>query len=118
MSKSLGNLVFVSELVKESDPMAVRLALLDHSHRAPWEWNEGVLTAATERLDRWRQAAEPGPVDDAARAEVRAALDDDLDLPRALEAVDDAVAAGRGVDEAADLLGVRLSPGPEGPLDG
>jgi L-cysteine:1D-myo-inositol 2-amino-2-deoxy-alpha-D-glucopyranoside ligase len=118
MSKSLGNLVFVSELVKESDPMAVRLALLDHSHRAPWEWNEGVLTAATERLDRWRQAAEPGPVDDAARAEVRAALDDGLDLPRALEAVDDAVAAGRGVDEAADLLGVRLSPGPEGPLDG
>jgi len=50
MSKSLGNLVFISELVKEWDPMAVRLAILDHSYRQPWVWHEGLLPAAAERL--------------------------------------------------------------------
>src|SRR5436305_6791594 len=40
MSKSLGNLVFVSELVKEWDPMVVRLAILDHSYRQDWSWHD------------------------------------------------------------------------------
>jgi len=39
---------------------------------------------------------------------VRAALDDDLDTPRALDAVDAAVASGHGVSAAAALLGVKL----------
>ena len=44
---------------------------------------------------------------------VRAALDDDLDTPRALAALD--IAAGRGLDvtAAAELLGVDLSGGAE-----
>ena len=104
MSKSRGNLVFVSDLVKEHDPMAVRLALLDHGHRDDWEWHDGLLATAAGRLAAWR-AAGPG---DGALDEVRAALDDDLDLPAAVAAVDRAAAAGRGVGEAADLLGVRL----------
>ena len=58
MSKSLGNLVFVSELVEKWDPMAVRLAILDHSYRAPWSWHEGLLPVATDRLARWRAAGE------------------------------------------------------------
>ena len=48
MSKSLGNLVFVSDLVKDWDPMAVRLAILDHSYRAPWAWHEGLLAKAAD----------------------------------------------------------------------
>src|SRR5690606_23821228 len=40
MSKSLGNLVFVSELLKRNDPRAVRLALLPHHYRTPWEWHD------------------------------------------------------------------------------
>jgi L-cysteine:1D-myo-inositol 2-amino-2-deoxy-alpha-D-glucopyranoside ligase len=102
MSKSLGNLVFVSELVKEWDPMALRLAVLAHHYRTPWEWDDGLLPVAAGRLERWR-AAGPG---EGALAEVRAALDDDLDSPAALAAVDQAAAAGRGVSQAADLLGV------------
>ena len=104
MSKSLGNLVFVSELVKEWDPMAVRLAILDHSYRQPWPWHDGLLEQAAERLERWR-AAGPGG---ASLDDVRDALDDDLDLPRAIRAIDDAAAAGRGAHQAADLLGVVL----------
>ena len=103
MSKSLGNLVFVSDLVKEWDPMAVRLAILANHYRTPWEWDDDLLPQAVERLERWRTAGEG----DAALDAVRAALDDDLDAPRALEAVDEAVNRGDGVSAAADLLGVQ-----------
>ena len=105
MSKSLGNLVFISELVKEWEPMAVRLAILDHSYRRDWVWHDGLLHEATERLQRWRE----GGAGDASVEEVRAALDDDLDLPRAIRAIDDAAATGRSVRRAADLMGVALS---------
>ena len=104
MSKSLGNLAFVSGLVEQWEPMAVRLALLDHPVRETWEWHEGLMAAATERLDRWRKAG-PG---EGGLDEVRVALDDDLDLPEALAAVDRAADSGRGVSAASDVLGVRL----------
>jgi L-cysteine:1D-myo-inositol 2-amino-2-deoxy-alpha-D-glucopyranoside ligase len=105
MSKSLGNLVFVSELVKDWEPMAVRLAILDHSYRQNWSWHDGLLDQAADRLDRWRAAG----AGDAHVDEVRAALDDDLDLPRAIRAIDDAAGAGRGVSQAAALIGVTLT---------
>jgi L-cysteine:1D-myo-inositol 2-amino-2-deoxy-alpha-D-glucopyranoside ligase len=62
------------------------------------------LPQAIERLARWRRAGEG----DGALEEVRAALDDDLDAPRAVAAVDDAASQGKGVSAAADLLGVTL----------
>ena len=40
MSKSLGNLVFVSELRKEWDTRAIRLAAVAHHYRTPWEWDD------------------------------------------------------------------------------
>src|SRR5260370_22068104 len=50
MSKSLGNLVFVSSLLAEgTDPMAVRLALLAHGYRHDWDWTEQGLAAAVKR---------------------------------------------------------------------
>jgi L-cysteine:1D-myo-inositol 2-amino-2-deoxy-alpha-D-glucopyranoside ligase len=57
MSKSLGNLVFVSRLVADGvDPMAVRLAILAHHYRGDWDWTEAGLAAAQDRLARWRAA--------------------------------------------------------------
>jgi L-cysteine:1D-myo-inositol 2-amino-2-deoxy-alpha-D-glucopyranoside ligase len=85
--------------------MAVRLALLDHTWREPWEWADDLLPAATERLARWRASG----AGEAGLEDVRAALDADLDLPTAVAAVDRAVTAGAGgVGRAAALLGVRL----------
>ena len=104
MSKSLGNLVFVSDLLERWDPMAVRLALLDHRYREPWEWHDGLLPQAARRLELWRSAGHG----DAAVDGVRAALDDDLDLPEAIAAVDAAAEAGAGVSRAADLIGVVI----------
>jgi L-cysteine:1D-myo-inositol 2-amino-2-deoxy-alpha-D-glucopyranoside ligase len=105
MSKSLGNLVFVSELVKEWDPMAVRLALLSQDHGADWEWTDSLLVDGAARLERWRAAG----AGDGALEDVRAVLDNNLDFPRALAAVDRSASAGAGVGQAATLLGVRLS---------
>src|SRR6516225_7695084 len=57
MSKSLGNLVFVSALVADGvDPMAVRLAILAHHYRGDWDWTADRLAAAQDRLARWRAA--------------------------------------------------------------
>jgi L-cysteine:1D-myo-inositol 2-amino-2-deoxy-alpha-D-glucopyranoside ligase len=57
MSKSLGNLVFVSSLLADGvDPMAVRMALLAHHYRSDWEWTDAVLGDAQARLARWRAA--------------------------------------------------------------
>ena len=57
MSKSLGNLVFVSSLREAgTDPMVIRLALLAHHYRSDWEWTDAVLAEAQARLARWRAA--------------------------------------------------------------
>ncbi|MCP4434315.1 MAG: cysteine--tRNA ligase [Actinomycetia bacterium] len=103
MSKSLGNLVFVSDLTMLWDPRAVRLACVSHHYRDSWEWSGTLMPAASERLAAWIAAGE-GP---GALQEVREALDDDLDTPAAVVAIDAAAAAGEGVSEAALLLGVR-----------
>jgi L-cysteine:1D-myo-inositol 2-amino-2-deoxy-alpha-D-glucopyranoside ligase len=107
MSKSLGNLVFVSDLLKDWDAPAIRLAVLAHHYRSGWEWTDELMPAAAARLDRWRDAADlPAAPDLVDR--VRAAIDDDLDTPAALAAIDDAAASGRSVVDGAALIGVVL----------
>ncbi|MCC6497219.1 MAG: cysteine--1-D-myo-inosityl 2-amino-2-deoxy-alpha-D-glucopyranoside ligase [Propionibacteriaceae bacterium] len=106
MSKSLGNLVFVSRLLADGvDPMAVRLVLLAHHYRGDWEYTAAGLEAARVRLDRWRAAvsAPAGPDATATLDRVRSALRNDLDAPAALAAVD-AWAAADGDDPAAPAL--------------
>jgi L-cysteine:1D-myo-inositol 2-amino-2-deoxy-alpha-D-glucopyranoside ligase len=91
MSKSRGNLVFVSRLRGDGvDPMGLRLALLSGHYRTDRAWTPGLLTDALARLDTWRRAVElplgapAGPV----LAAVRERLADDLDSPGAIAAVD------------------------------
>ncbi len=103
MSKSLGNLVFVSDLAMLWDPRAIRLACVGHHYRNSWEWNGDLMGAASERLSAWVAAGDgSGALD-----EVRSALDSDLDTPGAVAAIDAAASRGLGVSEAAALLGVR-----------
>jgi L-cysteine:1D-myo-inositol 2-amino-2-deoxy-alpha-D-glucopyranoside ligase len=121
MSKSLGNLVFVSRLVADGvDPMAVRLAILAHHYRGDWDWTADGLAAAQDRLARWRAAVnrppsaagapatDPGsgetgegvPTAESVLAAVRERIADDLDAPGALAAVDrwaSAVASAPGL---------------------
>ena len=123
MSKSKGNLVFVSALRREGvDPAAIRLALLANHYRDDWEYTDAVLDEAKSRLARWRSAVSrpDGPAAEGMLEDVRAALADDLNSPAALVAVDRWAAAQEasgGSDEGAPglvsrtvdaLLGVAL----------
>ena len=121
MSKSLGNLVFISDLRRTADPRAIRLALLHHHYRSGFEWHDTDIQDGTALLHRLVAAAArpdgPDPAPFAAR--VRDAIDDDLDAPRALDALGelaDAILSG-GTDpnaptvltELAALIGVDIT---------
>ena len=105
MSKSRGNLVFVSKLRGEGvDPMAIRLALLSGHYRTDREWTAGLLSSAEARLATWRRAV---ALDAGAPAApllrgLRERLGDDLDSPGALALVD-AWAAATLAGDVADL---------------
>jgi L-cysteine:1D-myo-inositol 2-amino-2-deoxy-alpha-D-glucopyranoside ligase len=112
MSKSLGNLVLVSDLLEAgADPQAIRLAVLAHHYREDWEWTADQLGDAATRLAEWSRAKSGQGI--SLVSELREALADDVDTPRALSAIDAQVAEGRGIStaerEAIDaLLGIRL----------
>ncbi len=123
MSKSKGNLVFVSRLRADGvDPMAVRLGLLAGHYRSDREWTSDVLKEAELRLTRWRAAAASaaGPSGDGLLSAVREALGADLDTPAALALVDawtEAALSGIGDDATAParmartvdaLLGIKI----------
>jgi L-cysteine:1D-myo-inositol 2-amino-2-deoxy-alpha-D-glucopyranoside ligase len=116
MSKSLGNLVFVRDLVREHEPAAVRLALLAHHYASSWSFEPEELKEAAARLETWRRAAggagRGAGLGSPLPAPAAAALAADLDTPAALVAVD-ALAAerdGHAVRAAAAVLGVVLEP--------
>ena len=112
MSKSLGNLVFVSELLTDVAPAVIRLAVLANHYATDWEYTPQMLQEAEQRYQRWQAAlhrAEAAAHDgdsrsgqhDQARAggfggresqtvltAIREALSNDLDTPAALTAVD------------------------------
>ncbi len=95
MSKSVGNIVLVRDLLEQAPGEAVRLALLSAHYRQPLDWTEDVLTEARRKLDRlygtlrdvsgWQEAWPESPPD----AAFLAALEDDLNTPRALAALFD-----------------------------
>jgi L-cysteine:1D-myo-inositol 2-amino-2-deoxy-alpha-D-glucopyranoside ligase len=137
MSKSLGNLVFVRDLLREAPPAAVRLLLAAHHHRTPWSYSPEDLAAALARHDAWRDSTATEAVIDAGEAAETergffARLDDDLDTPGALRILD-GLAAGAGRRRApatggvaavtvlrrlAAVLGVQLQPLGAHPLAG
>lgn len=89
MSKSLGNLVFVSKLrMQDVDPMAIRLVLLSHHYRSEWEWFDSELSIAQERLATWREAFSKSLGAKNPIAEVVNFMSNDLDTPAALKAID------------------------------
>lgn len=120
MSKSRGNLVFVSALRREGvDPGAIRLGLYAQHYRSDREWSGDALAAAEKRLAAWREAVARSSGPDAAPVieRLRTHLADDLDTPSALAAVDawaqdpygSDANAGPAIADAVDaLLGVSL----------
>jgi L-cysteine:1D-myo-inositol 2-amino-2-deoxy-alpha-D-glucopyranoside ligase len=96
MSKSKGNLVFVSKLLNEGvDAMVIRVALLRHHYRADHMWHNQELDSSREFLDDLRIALsrpEVAPTDKAIDS-IIASLSDDLNSPRALSAIQEWITA-------------------------
>ena len=137
MSKSLGNLVMISDLLPKYTANAVRVYLASHHYRKPWSFDEGDLKKAARLAEKFEKAvsAPAGtgtPLEsEAAWAAFTASMDNDLDTPGALkvmeglaEAIEDASMARRNVVEAQSALktfgsvfGLRLgSPGGDEPV--
>jgi len=130
MSKSLGNMLFISDLLEQHAPDTIRAYLLQHHYRDEWAADNYVddLARTRDMLQRWCGAlAQPGgggdPLDPAPHeAAFRAAMDNDLHTGDAIAALDGlasaiTAAAGRAQDVTAaqntlrslgDVLGLRL----------
>lgn len=90
MSKSLGNLVLVSDLLKAYSPNVIRYLLLSHHYREPWEFKHEQLKSATQAMAQITSALEKQVTTNIEENEtiIKAftnALDDDMDTPKALE---------------------------------
>jgi cysteinyl-tRNA synthetase len=90
MSKSLGNVVLVHDLVKTVPGEVVRMALLSAHYRQPLDWSEDTIRSSKRMLDRLYGAVRGVEVSDAARAAAEppaaliAALEDDINTPKAM----------------------------------
>ena len=101
MAKSVGNLVFASDLVARTSGAQVRTLLLDRRWDQAWDHTDAALDAAGARLEQLHQAAGRPHTDETAQRAVLAALADDLDVPRALD-----LAIEEGGQAARDLTTV------------
>jgi len=121
MSKSLGNIERVHDLVRQHPPEALRLALLSAHYRQPLDWSDAVIEQAGRTLDRLygtlRDLAGV-PVDPVIPAAVEDALDDDLNTPLALAELARIAGEARRANDASsqarlkgELLGAGLALG-------
>jgi cysteinyl-tRNA synthetase len=116
MARSVGNVLSLSQLLGSLDPRAYRLLVLQAHYRAPMEVNETQLEAASQALERFDSLArrmdelggspaQPEPVAQAAqlRADFALRVEDDLDTPRAMALLFDAVRAANASLAKGDL---------------
>jgi len=92
MSKSKGNLVFVSRLVAAgTDPMAIRIALMSDHYRHDRMWSQGLLEEAENQLAQIREAVEASNAapTDIVIHKIIEALSDDLNTPKVLSILTD-----------------------------
>lgn len=126
MSKSLGNVLLVRDLLDEAPGEAIRFALLGAHYRQPLDWSADGLIQAKRGLDRLygvlRELEDVPDMDEYPQdllAPVVAALEDDLNFPEAIAALfglakaarqattdDDRAAHKKVLLEAGDLLGL------------
>lgn len=108
MSKSLGNIETVHDLIARHPPEALRYALLSAHYRQPLDWSDGLIEQAKNTLDRLYGTlrdvtaldagdAPGGSASPAIPTEVEAALDDDLNTPQALSIIASIAAEARAL---------------------
>jgi cysteinyl-tRNA synthetase len=112
MSKSLGNLTLVSDLLKTYSPDTIRVALLSHHYRHPWECFREDMQSASQAVELFQRVRNlvgnnAQGKDAMLHERFKVAMDDDLDTPEALlllrEAAEKAVAT-RDINIGAEVL--------------
>ena len=112
MSKSIGNVSNLLDLIEHYDPRAYRLVLLQSHYRSPVKLGQAMIDAAVRALaglDGFaaRTAGVSGEMDVASLEAFRAAMDDDLDTPKAMALVFDTVRkVNVGIDAGDDVSGL------------
>lgn len=112
MSKSLGNLTLISNLLKEHSADTIRVTLLNHHYRYPWECFEPDLAFANQMVSNFRQVRElvgshTEGSDSLLHGRFVAAMDNDLNTPEALILLDHAAVsalANRDRETGAEVL--------------
>ncbi len=114
MSKSLGNVLLVRDLLAEAPGEAARLALLKAHYRSPVDWTSDTLDQSARTLDglygalRDLQDVETGDAsDDDLPAEFVEALEDDLDTPRALAILFDLRRSARRTSDPGERASIK-----------
>ncbi|QOY63633.1 cysteine--tRNA ligase [Lysobacter sp. H21R4] len=108
MSKSVGNIERVHDLVQKHPPEALRYALLSAHYRQPLDWSDALIERSTRTLDRLYgtlrdidaltgDSASASSVDAPIPAAIEAALDDDLNTPQALSELASIATTARGL---------------------
>ena len=107
MSKSVGNVLLVRELLKKHNGETLRMALIRAKYREPLNWNDDLLEQAKSQLDRMYGTLERLADIELADHEIisspafLAAMDDDLNTPKAVSVLMEAVTlANRSQDLA------------------
>ena len=110
MSKSLGNLLFVEDLLERFSGGALRRYFLEHHYRVDWTYDDDAAVEAAGNFKRWADAAVGDEVSADLEARFHAAMCDDLDTPEAVRVLDEAaeIGAGRTLRELAAVLGFNL----------
>lgn len=109
MSKSLGNLVMVSDLLKKYSPNAIRYLLLSHHYREPWEFFETDLVEAEKKIELIKEAlngASSSKKEENSIVEFEQAMDDDMNTPQALEIM--SKSTGEELRQMANILGFKF----------
>ena len=115
MSKSLGNVLLVHDLVEKIPGEVIRLALLSAHYRQPLDWSDETITSARKMLDRFYGAVRGVAIDKGQRAQaepapaVVEALEDDLNTPRALAEMFSVVRAINKCEDADEKLALTAS---------
>ncbi len=106
MSKSLGNVTLIEDLLKAGHRGEVlRLALLMGHYRQPLDWTDDLIAQAKARLDRWWRKAD-GVAPGAYPQAFLTALADDLNTPEALASLSAADVDAPQLAAALALLGI------------
>lgn len=110
MSKSLGNLVLVKDLLKKYSPNAIRWMLLSRHYRIPWEYSEEGLIEAEKKVSQAMRAAGkqtffviPSDLNEGSQDFI-SAMEDDFNTPLALEIIENS----KNPTQMLKILGFQL----------